>query len=366
MRRELTTEYQLFAENRAFALRDNFEILEDELKRLALLPEMNPGRRGPPAGREHPGRGARALGPLQHRRAAARFARPLRAVGAGSPRVSRAGVRRPIVVRKRTRWGDGTALSRDGRTDVGANIEDRAASGRGGASRDAGGRHLVGEDNLIAPALHENLPRETDAVLIDDAGEVIYPTDRARAAERSGWARAIAAAARGGTGTLTAEANGQQALFAYSPVRADTHFAVVFSWPWRTLTGNLERQGATLAGILIFGVVLASMAAVMLAGYLSRPLQALAAAASRIARGERLPAAERPRAGTDEISSLLGLRAHGTFHSEARSGFCARLPGCSSSGCEIARRSWWRRRRRWWRPNGSPPWARPRRRLRTR
>src|SRR5215470_597636 len=42
MRRELTTEYHLYAENRAFALRDNFEILEDELKRLALLPEMNP------------------------------------------------------------------------------------------------------------------------------------------------------------------------------------------------------------------------------------------------------------------------------------------------------------------------------------
>ena len=42
MRRELTTEYQLFAENRAFALRDNFEILEDELKRLAVMPEMNP------------------------------------------------------------------------------------------------------------------------------------------------------------------------------------------------------------------------------------------------------------------------------------------------------------------------------------
>src|SRR4051812_26253622 len=41
MRHELTTEYQLFAENRAFALRDNFEILEDELKRLALLPQVN-------------------------------------------------------------------------------------------------------------------------------------------------------------------------------------------------------------------------------------------------------------------------------------------------------------------------------------
>ena len=43
MRRELTTQHQLFAENRAFALRDNFEILEDELKRLALLPTMNAG-----------------------------------------------------------------------------------------------------------------------------------------------------------------------------------------------------------------------------------------------------------------------------------------------------------------------------------
>ena len=45
MRRELTTEHQLFAENRAFALRDNFEILEDELKRLALLPDDERGRR---------------------------------------------------------------------------------------------------------------------------------------------------------------------------------------------------------------------------------------------------------------------------------------------------------------------------------
>lgn len=43
MRGELTTEHQLFAENRAFALRDNFEILEDELKRLALLPPMHGG-----------------------------------------------------------------------------------------------------------------------------------------------------------------------------------------------------------------------------------------------------------------------------------------------------------------------------------
>ena len=64
----------------------------------------------------------------------------------------------------------------------------------------------LAEDNLIAPALHENLPRDTDAVLVDESGRIIYPPDRARAADGSGWAEAIAAAARGASGTLTAEA----------------------------------------------------------------------------------------------------------------------------------------------------------------
>jgi signal transduction histidine kinase len=164
----------------------------------------------------------------------------------------------------------------------------------------------LAENNLITPTFHENLPPDTDAVLVDETGEVVWPTDRARAAERSGWAAAIAAASRGGSGTLTAEANGQKALFAYAPVHAQTKYAVVFAWPWRTLTTNLERQGATLAGILIFGIVIASIAGLLLSAYLSRPLQALVVGASRIARGERVPAAERPRAGTEEISELLG------------------------------------------------------------
>ena len=43
----------------------------------------------------------------------------------------------------------------------------------------------LGEANLITPALHDNLPRDTDAVLIDDAAaQIIYPADRVRAAER--------------------------------------------------------------------------------------------------------------------------------------------------------------------------------------
>ena len=71
MRRELTTEYQLFAENRAFALRDNFDILEDELKRLALLAAGQPDRRQSAARAAAAVGRAPELGPLQHRGAAA-------------------------------------------------------------------------------------------------------------------------------------------------------------------------------------------------------------------------------------------------------------------------------------------------------
>ena len=167
----------------------------------------------------------------------------------------------------------------------------------------------LAEDNLLTPALHENLPRDTDAVLVDETGQIIYPSDRARAAEGSGWAEAIAAAARGASGTLTAEANGQSALFAFSPVHAETRYAVVFSWPWRKLTANLEQQALALGGILLFGLILAAIAGVLLAGYLARPLQALASGAIRIARGEPVPAADRPRGGTEEIAALGGAFA---------------------------------------------------------
>src|SRR3569832_557279 len=44
LRQELSTEYQLFAENRAFAMRVNLQILEDVLARLALLPPIGAGR----------------------------------------------------------------------------------------------------------------------------------------------------------------------------------------------------------------------------------------------------------------------------------------------------------------------------------
>src|SRR6185369_15887633 len=151
-------------------------------------------------------------------------------------------------------------------------------------------------DNLIAPALHENLPRNTDAVLVDSTGEVIYPPDRARASSGSDWERAIAAAAGGGSGTMSGQANGAEALFAYSTVQPSSKYAVVFCWPWSALTANLKQQALTLGGFLLFGLVLASIAGVVLSAYLTRPLQALGAKATRIARGESVPSGEIPRA----------------------------------------------------------------------
>jgi len=309
MRHELTTEHQLFAENRAFALRDNFEILEDELKRLALLPTMNAGD-GDFLQEEQILAGAHENSVLYNTAVMLLSAdgRCVRSVPDRSDfrgqefgdrpwfSAARGGAPGPLF-----RVTDEPGLGRTLKIVQPLTRDKRFAGALVGVI-------ALAEDNLIAPALHENLPPDTDAILVDETGQIIYPPDRERAAEGSGWAEAIAAA-RGGNGTLTAEADGQTALFAYAPVRAATRYAVVFSWPWRTLTKNLNQQIVALGGILLFGLILASIAGVLLAGYLARPLQALASAATRIARGEPVPAAERPAAGTEEIVALRGAFA---------------------------------------------------------
>jgi signal transduction histidine kinase len=307
MRSELITEHQLYAENRAFALRDNFEILEDELKRMASLPTMNGGDATLQLD-EKVLAGAHQNSVLYNTAVLLLAADgtcirsvPDRSEFRGQPfgdrpwfAAARGGAPGPLF-----RVTDEPGLGRTLKI-VQPLIRDKRFSGA------LVGVIALAEDNLIAPALHENLPADTDAVLVDETGQIIYPPDRERAAEGSGWAEAIAAAARGASGTLTAEANGQKALFTYSPVHAATRYAVVFSWPWRTLTANVEQQALVLGGILLFGLVLASIAGVLLAGYLARPLQALASGAIRIARGEPMPPAERPEVGTEEIAALRG------------------------------------------------------------
>ncbi|HEX3901260.1 MAG TPA: sensor histidine kinase [Polyangia bacterium] len=314
MRRELTTEYQLFAENRAFALRDNFEILEDELKRLALLPEMNPT--DPDLLQEEQIlAGAHAHSVLYNTAVllldrAGHCVRsvPDRSAFRGQSFGDRAWF-------QAVHGGEAGPLFRiTDEPTLGQTLKIVQPVIRGGAFAGAlVGVIALGENNLISPTFHENLPRDTDAVLIDEdaqferTGRVIYPPGRPRLIGGSSWAQAITAASSGVSGTLVGEVDGQKALFAYAPVGGGTRYAVVFSWPWRTLTANIEQQGATLGGILVLGIIVATIAGVLLSTYLTRPLQALADGAIRIARGEREPASSPPRpAGTEEISTLLG------------------------------------------------------------
>jgi signal transduction histidine kinase len=307
MRRELTTEYQLFAENRAFALRDNFEILEDELKRLAVRPDMDPA--DPNLLQEQ-----QILADAHENSVLYNTAVLL--LSADGTCVRSVPDRSDFCAQT---FGDRSwfEVARDGAPGPLFRATDEPGLGRTlkivqpvrRNGRFAGalvGVIALAEDNLIAPTFQVNLPRDTNGILVDESGEVIYPSDVARAADGSGWARAIAAASRGETGTLTENANGQEALFAFSPVGASTRYAVVFSWPWRTLTVNLKQQAVALGGILLFGLLATAFVGVWLSGYLTRPLQALAEGVIRIARGEPFPKPDRLQpAGTEEISTLL-------------------------------------------------------------
>ena len=158
------------------------------------------------------------------------------------------------------------------------------------------------------------------------------------------------------------EANGQKALFAYAPVGAATRYAVVFSWPWRTLTANIEQQGATLGGILVFGILVATIAGVLLSAYLTRPLQALADGAIRIARGISRPRGRHAAPGGDrgDLDAARGVRADGASiqkrDQELRDAAGMLEQRVHDPHAGAGRR----RRRRWSRPSASRRWARPR------
>ncbi len=312
MRRELTTEYQLFAENRAFALRDNFDILEDELKRLALSPQVNltDGNLIP----EQQLLSGAHQNSVLYNTAVLLLSADGTCLGSvpdrpeyrhqsfgdrGWFKAARSSKQVPIY-----RATD--------EPDIGRTIKIIQPVLRDGAFTGAlVGMIALGEANLITPALHDNLPRKTDAMLIDASGQIIYPPGRVVAQVGTDWERAIRTASGGGSGTLTGLAGGEEALFAYSPVGAATKFSVLFAWPWSTLNANLRQQVWTLAAALVFGVVLAVIAGLMLSAYLTRPLHALGDSASRIARGERLPSVRPPFPGrTEEVRALIAAFEH--------------------------------------------------------
>jgi signal transduction histidine kinase len=312
MRHELTTEYQLFAENRAFALRDNFEILEDELKRLALSPQVNLSDNNMVPEQQLLS-GAHQNSVL-YNTAVLLLAADGTCLGSVPDRPEYR--RQSYGDRawfKEARSGHETPIFRaTDEPDIGRTIKIIQPIVRDGRFTGAlVGMIALAEANLITPALHDTLPRSTDAMLIDETGRIIYPPGRVLASSGSDWERAIRQAATGATGTLTGEADGQEALFAYSPVRAATRFALVFAWPWTALNANLRQQVWTLAAILMFGFLLAAIAGLTLSAYLTRPLHALGESAIRIARGERLPSVTPPFPGrTEEVRALVAAFDH--------------------------------------------------------
>jgi signal transduction histidine kinase len=309
---ELEAKHLLLAENRAFALRDNFEILENELFRLAQRPQIDFGDNNPLPEAQ--------LLELTHQNSVLYNTAVLLLSDDGECVYAvpeSAGYRRQ-------RFGDRPWFRAARAKPSGLQFypTDEPVAGRtlkivepiirkGRFTGALVGVIALGQDNLIAPALRDGLPPHTKGVLVDGDGGVVYPQDAYRAVPASGWAAAITAAARGVSGTLRASADGQDSLFAYAPVGAGTPYFVVFRWPWWPLVAELHHQLWALATVLLFGIVMAAATGLVFSAYLTRPLQALSTAAQRIARGEyRLGIGGSGAGRRDEIGALTQAFDH--------------------------------------------------------
>jgi signal transduction histidine kinase len=160
--------------------------------------------------------------------------------------------------------------------------------------------------NVIVPSLRDNLPPDTEALLVDKTGHVIFPTDRALVAPDSSWAAVVQAAERQESGATSGKANGEDSLFAFAAVQARSDFVVVFRRPWSALVENVQRQVWVLGGILLFGVLVASAAGLWFSAFLTRPLELLSASAARIATGQEASATDvKKLVGGDELGALV-------------------------------------------------------------
>ncbi len=274
-RRELRSKHQLLAENRAFALHDNFDILVLELTRLAELPQIDLADKNP----------------LPESQLLASAHQNSILYNTAVLLISADGTCVEVTPNqpqyKSQRYGDRAwfQLAKSGANGPFFRVTDEPVLGRTLKIVAPIIRHkqfqgaLVGmialdEANLITPALRDDLPPHTEALLVDDTGRVVFPSDRVRATPSSDWDTVIKKAGRGETGTFSGQAEGEKSLFAYAPVKAATGFSVVFRWPWSALDGELRREAWAVVGILVVGIVLAGLTGLFLAALLTRRLDA--------------------------------------------------------------------------------------------
>lgn len=167
----------------------------------------------------------------------------------------------------------------------------------------------LGEDQLVTPVLRDNLPPYTEAILVDRHKRILYAPGRAALSD--GWGDAAAQLEKGQSGTLHAGGIEHEALLAFAPVGADTPYGVVFRWPWQKLIVGLKRQMLKLALILVAGTALAGALGLWLSSYLTRPLAMLGLTARSVAAGEWRSLEPLARDDSvDEIGDLIRAFRH--------------------------------------------------------
>jgi len=306
-REHLTRGHQLLAENRAFALRDNLEILEGELARLALSPLVD-------LTDQNPAPEAKLLEDTHHHSVLYNTAVLL--VSADGDCVG-AVPDRPEFKNRRFGGLPWFESIKRGGSEVLFRVADDPVVGRTvdivqPLVRKRGfvgaliGIIALDQANIIVPSLRDNLPPHTEAVLFAKGGRVIFPTDRFRVAPDSAWASLVERASRAESGAQSGESGGEDSLFGFAAVQAHTDFVVAFRRPWWALVEHVQRQVWVLAGIVLFGVLVAGAAGLWLSAYLTRPLQLLSASAARIATGQGDPVVDvHELVGGDELGTLV-------------------------------------------------------------
>jgi signal transduction histidine kinase len=167
----------------------------------------------------------------------------------------------------------------------------------------------LGEDQLVTPVLRDNLPPYTEAILVDKQKRILYAPGRA--ALHEGWNEATQRLEKGQSGTLHTGGVERESLLAFAPVGADTPYGIVFRWPWPRLIVGLKRQMLKLALILIAGTALAGALGLWLSSYLTRPLTMLGLTARSVAAGQwnALTVLSRDDS-VDEIGDLIRAFRH--------------------------------------------------------
>jgi signal transduction histidine kinase len=317
-RAHLTREHQLLAENRAFALRDNLAILVGELDRLTLLPQVDPTD-------ENPEPEAQLL-ENAHRHSVLYNTAVLLVSADGEcigtvpdrPEFKERSFRDRSWFQEIRRTNSGVVFHVDDDPSFGRTVNIVAPIVRNHKFVGAViGIIALDQANIIVPDLRDNLPPQTEALLVDKAGRVIFPTNRKSIDPATKWGSVVESASLDASGTMSGMVDGEDSLFAFAPVGSKTDYIVVFRRPWRGLVEEVERQALVLAGISLFSVLLATIAAVWLSRYLTRPLELLSARAARIATGQHgstpgepdrpptAPADVRTHVSRDELGTLV-------------------------------------------------------------